>query len=276
MYYAPANALVELRGIYRDGQNYACNSKLLDWRGGLRGWDFGFWRFGRAGMSVLLGMSRRPRRILRPVADEGQRDRRDVGHILLLHGERLRPVVRRRVMLRDGQYDRGWRHADAGGFGGVQWQRHDGYVDRLLRHDRPVVLFAPPLHSVDAHEWSPAATVNTGPLTANTAYLAQVGNGACAVVNSTTPWVTVDSPSVGGTATAAASTVCSGGSTTVSVSGNTPNTWYGWYSSPDDASWVYTGTANAPLNTGPLTASTYFLCVSVNGSCAVSGRPPTR
>ena len=121
---------------------------------------------------------------------------------------------------------------------------------------------------------SNSATYTSPGLTANTWIAACVNlNGCSACVG----WAstTITPYPAAGTAAADASTVCSGSGTTIRVSGNTPNTVYYWYSSPDDASWTYTGTANGPLSTGPLTATTHYLCVSYNDSCGVwsSTRP---
>ena len=80
--------------------------------------------------------------------------------------------------------------------------------------------------------------------------------------------VTVSPPSVGGTATPTAATVCSGGSTTITLTGYTGAIqWY--YSTDGWATWAALGTAPS-FSTGPLTTKTWYVANVTSGPCALS------
>jgi PKD repeat protein len=80
---------------------------------------------------------------------------------------------------------------------------------------------------------------------------------------------TVNSASVGGVATPAAATICSGSGTTITLSGQT-GVIVNWISSPDNTNWsVIASTAN-PYSTGNLSTTTYFRAVVQSAECPVS------
>ena len=110
--------------------------------------------------------------------------------------------------------------------------------------------------------------LSVNPTTTTTYYGRYEDGGPCNFVTAcASVTVTVDPPSVGGTATATASTVCSGSDTTITLTGNTGAIQ--WYSSPDCASWVPISGATSPtLNTGPLTTTTCFVATSTSGNCS--------
>ncbi|MBK9043460.1 MAG: hypothetical protein IPN97_09775 [Saprospiraceae bacterium] len=95
-------------------------------------------------------------------------------------------------------------------------------------------------------------------------------SGACTSANSTTAAVLVSPISVGGTATATASPICSGSSTTVNVSGNTGTIQ--WQQSPDGTSgWANvtggSGSTSAQYSTPNLSLTTYYRAVVTSGAC---------
>ena len=78
--------------------------------------------------------------------------------------------------------------------------------------------------------------------------------------------IVVDPISVAGTATVANSTICQGGSTVLSLSGNTGSIQ--WQSSTDGNSFTNISGANSATYTTPnLTATTYYKAVVTSGSC---------
>ena len=79
---------------------------------------------------------------------------------------------------------------------------------------------------------------------------------------------TVDPDSVGGTASATASNVCSGTGTSLTLNGNTGTIQ--WQSSANGTSgWTaITGATSATLNTGNLTTTTYYRARSKSGACS--------
>ena len=113
---------------------------------------------------------------------------------------------------------------------------------------------------------STANPFNTGNLTATKHFRAVVGSGVCAEAPSTEAVVTVNQPTVGGTATATASSVCSGSGTTISLSGQTGSI-VRWESSPDGGTWTPIASTTSPLSTGNLTATTLFRAIVRNGDC---------
>ncbi len=79
--------------------------------------------------------------------------------------------------------------------------------------------------------------------------------------------VTVSPTSVAGTASAAASTICLGTTTALSLTGNTGTIQ--WQSSPNNSTWTnITGATTASYTTAALTATTYFRAVVTSGGCA--------
>ena len=76
----------------------------------------------------------------------------------------------------------------------------------------------------------------------------------------------VNSPSVGGSATAATNTVCNGSGTTISLAGATGSI-VKWQSAPDNSTWSdIVSTAN-PYSTGPLSATIYYRAIVQSGNC---------
>jgi PKD repeat protein len=76
----------------------------------------------------------------------------------------------------------------------------------------------------------------------------------------------VNPASVGGTATPAAATVCSGSGTTITLAGQTGSI-VKWQSSPDNSTWSDISSTANPYSTGNLTATTYFRAVVQSGTC---------
>src|SRR5439155_12755434 len=100
-------------------------------------------------------------------------------------------------------------------------------------------------------------TLNTGTLTATTYYRARVTSGICASALSTVATVTVSPTSVGGTATAAVTPVCTGSGTTITLSGSTgANQWQSRVGTAAFAN--ISGETSAILDTGLLTTQTDF------------------
>ncbi len=110
-------------------------------------------------------------------------------------------------------------------------------------------------------------SLSTGSLTATTYYKAVVTSGACIrITNKVT--VTVNPPSVAGTATNA--TICSGTDTTINLTGYTGSQFY-WQSSstPTGPYTQIPGATSPSLPTGNLTSTTYYQAVvrSVGFGC---------
>ncbi len=85
--------------------------------------------------------------------------------------------------------------------------------------------------------------------------------------------ITVNPVSVGGTATATASTMCNGGNTTISLAGNTGTIQ--WQESPNGSSgWADvtggSGATTSTYTTAALTNTTYYRAVVTSGGCASS------
>ena len=81
--------------------------------------------------------------------------------------------------------------------------------------------------------------------------------------------ITVDPISVAGTSAAAASTICEGSNTILTLTGNTG--LIQWQSSTDGINFNnITGATTASLNTGNLTATTYYQAVVTSGSCSAA------
>ncbi len=114
------------------------------------------------------------------------------------------------------------------------------------------------------------ASYTTPALTSTTYYRALVTSGACTADTSSTLTVTVSPASVAGTASAAASTVCSGGTTTLSLTGNTGTIQ--WQQSADGSTgWANvtggTGATTTSYTTAALTSTTYFRALVTSGAC---------
>jgi beta-glucanase (GH16 family) len=117
---------------------------------------------------------------------------------------------------------------------------------------------------------STANPLSTGPLTVTTEFEALVQSGVCSTATSSPATVTVDQPSVGGTATATSPEVANGASTTISLSGQTGEI-VGWqYSTNSGSSWVFIASTTNPLNTGPLTVTTEFEALLQSGVCSTT------
>jgi len=81
--------------------------------------------------------------------------------------------------------------------------------------------------------------------------------------------LTVSPTSVGGTASATASSVCNGDSTTITLSGSLGVIQ--WQSSIDNATYANIGNAtNTAVSTGPLVVSTYYRAVVISSPCSAA------
>ena len=126
-------------------------------------------------------------------------------------------------------------------------------------------------YSTNGTDWtdivSTANPINTGNLTQTTQFRAVVKSGVCASQNSSAATVTVDPTTVGGSAAAGTSPVCSGSGTTILLSGHT-GAIQKWQYSTNGTDWTdIVSTAN-PINTGNLTQTTQFRAVVKSGVCA--------
>lgn len=114
---------------------------------------------------------------------------------------------------------------------------------------------------------SPYTTPN---LTVTTYYRAVLTNGACAGSNSTTVTIDVSPISDGGSVISASNTICSGNSTTVSVSGYTGTIQ--WQQSTDGINWTNvvggSGSTSSTYTTPNLTTTTYYQAVVKSGACS--------
>ena len=99
-------------------------------------------------------------------------------------------------------------------------------------------------------------TSNAGCVTAPTANAAQVT-------------MTVTAISVGGTATPATRSVCSGSGTTLALTGQTGSI-VAWQISTNNSHWADLGSTANPNATGPLTATTYFRALVQNSPCTTA------
>ena len=112
------------------------------------------------------------------------------------------------------------------------------------------------------------ATYTTANLSSKNYYRAVVTSGVCISANSTISTVTVDSTSVGGTATATPSTICSGGSTTITLTGSTGAIQ--WQESANGTSgWANVSGAatTATYTTANLSAVNHYRAVVKSGVC---------
>jgi len=114
-----------------------------------------------------------------------------------------------------------------------------------------------------------SSTYATPTLTATTYYRAVLTSGVCSSANSSTATVTIYPTSAGGTATPTASTLCSGGGTTITLAGNTGTIQ--WQASPDNTTFTNIPSAtSATYNTPALTATTYYRAIVTSGICSSS------
>ncbi len=127
-------------------------------------------------------------------------------------------------------------------------------------------------YSTNGTDWSPinstANPLNTGNLTTTKYFHAVVQSGVCSLATSSDAVVTVSPPTVGGTAAATADTICSGSSTTITLSGQTGSI-VRWEASPDGITWSSIESTNNPLTTSNLTATTLFRAMVQSGGCTV-------
>ena len=178
---------------------------------------------------------------------------------------------------RDGHSGPGWRHGDADGFDRVQWRQHDDYLDRLLRHDHPVVFHPRRVSGSFTPIGGNSPTVNTGPLTQTTYFRAQVGTASpCSLADSTTPGVTVNAlpaaPTAGNNGP-----VCAGStlSLTASIVAGATYAWTGpnSFTSADQNPTIPTATTAA---TGTYSVTTTVAgCTSAAGTTAATVTAPS-
>jgi gliding motility-associated-like protein len=125
-------------------------------------------------------------------------------------------------------------------------------------------------------KWYTVATGGTGSSTAITPvtttagtftyYVTQVNASGCEGPRVAIT-VTVSPTSVAGTASATASTICSGTSASLSLTGNTGSVQ--WQSSANNSTWTnISGATATSYTTTALTATTYFRAVVTSGGCA--------
>ncbi len=98
-------------------------------------------------------------------------------------------------------------------------------------------------------------------------------NGYTATVHYNAQTITLDlcnTPPTAGSASASAASVCSGTSTTISLTGSSGATTWQWQQSANGATWANvtggSGGATATYTTPNLTTATYYQCVEGNGS----------
>ncbi|GHT41068.1 hypothetical protein FACS189437_07510 [Bacteroidia bacterium] len=132
--------------------------------------------------------------------------------------------------------------------------------------------------STDNSTWANAAGTRTGQnyTTANltaTTYFRRVATGAtCGTHTSASVKVTVNAAVTQGTPTAAAATICTGTSTTISLAaatGGVGTLSYNWQSSTDNSTWANAAGTRTGQNytTANLTATTYFRRVATGATC---------
>jgi hypothetical protein len=118
---------------------------------------------------------------------------------------------------------------------------------------------------------STAVTTNPASITPTAAgtytYTLATTGGGCTFSNTVN--VTVNAPSIGGTASAASSSLCQSGSTTISLSGNTGTIQ--WQSSSDNVNFSnVSGQTTSSLSTGTISSTTYYRAVVTSGVCAAT------
>ncbi len=116
------------------------------------------------------------------------------------------------------------------------------------------------------------SSYTTGTLTQTTYFRAQVTSGVCSAANSGTVTITVDAASVGGTASALPTAVCSGSTSVLSLTGQTGTIQ--WQSSTDNATWANvaggSGATTASYTSATLTQTTYFRALVTSGVCSAA------
>src|SRR5439155_1635745 len=106
-----------------------------------------------------------------------------------------------------------------------------------------------------------ANPLTSGALGVTTSIHALVQSGNCSPIFSSVATVTVDNPAVGGSARALANEICAGGSTTITLAGQSGEIQK-WQKSIDGgAKWVDILSNGSPLATGALTQTTQFRAV---------------
>ena len=115
------------------------------------------------------------------------------------------------------------------------------------------------------------ASLTISTTTVGTKYYYLIISGTCGSVISTVTTLTVTAPSVGGNATATATTVCPNTTTSLSVSGYTANSIQWQQSANGTTGWVNvsggSGATTFNYTTTELTSPTYYRAVVANGSC---------
>lgn len=110
------------------------------------------------------------------------------------------------------------------------------------------------------------ATYTTTNLTADRYYRAVLSVTGCGTDTSNTIQIVVNSAPVGGTASAAPATVCSGNHTTISLTGY--NGTIQWQGSPTGTGWTnINGATSATYVTPPLTSDYYYRAVVLSAGC---------
>ncbi|MGQ9863460.1 MAG: PKD domain-containing protein [Bacteroidia bacterium] len=110
-------------------------------------------------------------------------------------------------------------------------------------------------------------TILTTPITTNTLYRVQVKNGSCAPAISTPVSFNILPGANGGTASAAPNTICSGGSTTLTVVGHVGSiVWQATTTPWNAASWTNTIYTTPTATVSGLTQTTYFRVKATSGS----------
>ncbi len=144
----------------------------------------------------------------------------------------------------------------SGHTGAIQWQQSsDGIADWV---------------NVIDGSGANSATYTTPYLTTTTYYQAVVKSGACSSAYSTIAEVSVIPVSVGGTATASSSVICSGSNTIIELTANTGTIQ--WQQSPDgNTGWVNvtdgSGVNTPVLTTNNLLLTTYYRAEVTNDVC---------
>ncbi|RYE21973.1 MAG: gliding motility-associated C-terminal domain-containing protein [Sphingobacteriales bacterium] len=111
-------------------------------------------------------------------------------------------------------------------------------------------------------------------ITANVTYYVEASNGACFATGRTTVNITAQAlPIAPANVTAANATLCTGGSTTLTVINPDPALFYRWYANSSGGSMLAEGTSYTPTN---ITTTTiyYVESVAVTGGCASATRTP--
>jgi len=111
-----------------------------------------------------------------------------------------------------------------------------------------------------------SSSYTTPALIAATTYRAIVKSGTCASATSASAPVSVDPASVGGTAAATASTICSGGTATINLSSYTGSIQ--WQTNASGSFADIPGAISSSYNTPALTTTTGYKAIITSGACA--------